>query len=517
MMEKQKQKKNNISFLLSYFKFYGNTFPIYYQKHSKYSSKLGLILGIITIIIIISLFIHDIILMLNRSNFNIIISEKNKINQTMNFSEIPFMIKLFSQNKNDLEVNVYKKKYNISNNKILINSYPIKIESCENSLFIKKYPEMDKFPLNDYLCLTPNQNLSIFGKYNDLNNNFETLSIILNINNNNIFFNNTFISVVFINYLIDHFDYKNPIFYQFKSKDIKIENEIYKKFIFYFSSLIYENDVGFFFNKNINYKFYSYKKSSIEFIKNSLNDNYNNNSLIEIEFSCFNQEIKYTRKSIKFDEFFSKLGGFIYFLSFIFQNITIYFSSKSLIVKIINSIIYQNISRVEVKRDIRKLSKCVNLNNLNRNVLNNSTHNLLLFKRFSVNVTNDKNYNNSRNLFNSLNTLNYRRNSYLKSKAKMEKKKLSISFIYYFIPFSCLKHYKKYDFIVMYNDILTSFLSIEKILPVIERGYKFFYDKGNDSSFQKISHNIFKIKKDENLTFSDFSRRPFTNNDSFIK
>ena len=99
----------------------------------------------------------------------------------------------------------------------------------------------------------------------------------------------------------------------------------------------------------------------------------------------------------------------------------------------------------------------------------------------------------------SFNTFN---NSYLKSKSKMQKKGISISFINYFIPFSCLKRYKKYDFLIVYNNILTSFLSIEKILPVIERGYTFFYDKGNDSSFQKGSHHIFKIIKDENIIFS---------------
>ena len=89
----------------------------------------------------------------------------------------------------------------------------------------------------------------------------------------------------------------------------------------------------------------------------------------------------------------------------------------------------------------------------------------------------------------SFNTFN---NSYLKSKSKMQKKR-NFNIFYYFIPFSCLKHYKKYDFLIVYNNILTSFLSIEKILPVIERGYTFFYDKGNDSSFQKRSHNFLKL------------------------
>ena len=110
----------------------------------------------------------------------------------------------------------------------------------------------------------------------------------------------------------------------------------------------------------------------------------------------------------------------------------------------------------------------------------------------------DKNSYN-KNLLISFNTFN---NSYLKSKSQMEKKGISISFINYFIPLSCLRRYKKYDFLIVYNNILTSFLSIEKILPVVERGYTFFYDKGNDSSFQKGSHNIFKIIKDDNYIFS---------------
>ena len=501
-MEYKKLKNHRDSFFLSFFSFYGNKFPLYYQKHSKYTSFLGIILGIFSIIIILILIINNIILLYNHSIFNIITLNNYKINQTLNFSEIPIMIKLSSQkNISDYSIKVFKKKYNILNSNIILDSYPIFIESCNDSSYKEKFPEMKQFSLSDFICIKPNQNLSIYNKYNDIINGFETFNIVLNINHSNFNFNNTFITIIFLNNNIDHFNYNNPIQYIFDNKNIKIEYGFKKKIIFYFSSILYENDIGFISKKYKSFNSFKFQKLFFESYKNYNNEfnTHNNNSLLEIEFSCNNKELKYLRKNLKFQDFFSKIGGFTFFLTFLFQKITIYFSTKSLILNIINSIIYQNLSRVEVKRDIRKLSKCVNINNLSRNVLNNSTHNLLLFKRLSVNLNNNDKSSYNKNVLMSYNTFN---NSYLKRKSKMEKKVISISFINYFIPFSCLKRYKKYDFLIVYNNILTSFLSIEKILPVIERGYTFFYEKGNDSSFQKVSYNIFKIIKDDNIIFS---------------
>lgn len=501
-MEYKRLKKKKNSFLLSFFSIYGNSFPLYYQKHTKYSSSLGIFLGILSIIIILLLIIHNIIFLFNHSIFDIISLNNYKINQTLNFSEIPIMIKLTSDKKiSDYSINVYKKNYNILNSNIIIDTYPIYIESCNDSSYKEKFPEMKQFSLSEFICIRPNQNLSIYNNYNDIINGFETFNIVFNVNKTNLHLNNTFISIIFLNNNIDHFNYNNPIQYMFDNKNFKIEYGLTKKFIFYFSSILYENDIGFISKKYKSFNSFKFQELLYDSYINYNNEFniFNNNSLLEIEFSCNNKELKYIRKNLKFQDFFSKIGGFIFFLTFLFQKITIYFSSKSLILNIINTMIYQNLSKVEVKKDIRKLSKCVNIHNLSRNVLNNSTHNLLFFKRLSCNFNKDDKNSYNKNLLISFNTFN---NSYLKSKSQMEKKGISISFINYFIPLSCLRHYKKYDFLIVYNNILTSFLSIEKILPVVERGYTFFYDKGNDSSFQKGSHNIFKIIKDDNYIFS---------------
>ena len=337
-MEYKRLKKKKNSFLLSFFSIYGNSFPLYYQKHTKYSSSLGIFLGVLSIIIILLLIIHNIIFLFNHSIFDIISLNNYKINQTLNFSEIPIMIKLTSDKKiSDYSINVYKKNYNILNSNIIIDTYPIYIESCNDSSYKEKFPEMKQFSLSEFICIRPNQNLSIYNNYNDIINGFETFNIVFNVNKTNLHLNNTFISIIFLNNNIDHFNYNNPIQYMFDNKNFKIEYGLTKKFIF--------------------------------------------------------------------------------FLTFLFQKITIYFSSKSLILNIINTMIYQNLSKVEVKKDIRKLSKCVNIHNLSRNVLNNSTHNLLFFKRLSCNLNRDDKNSYNKNLLISFNTFN---NSYLKSKSQME-------------------------------------------------------------------------------------------------
>ena len=263
-MEYKNSKKQRDSFFLSFFSFYEITFPLYYQKQSRYTSFLGIILGLLSIIIILILIVHNIIILYYHSIFNIITLNNYKINQTLNFSEIPIMMKLTSEkNISNYSLKVYKKKYNILNSKILIDSYPIFVESCKDSSYKEKFPEMKQF-LSDFICIKPNQNLSIYNKYNDIINGFETFTIVLNINNTNFNFNNTFITIIFLNNNIDHFNYNKPIQYIFDNKNIKIEYGLTNKIIFYFSTILYENDIGF-ISKNLkllillNFKNYFFK------------------------------------------------------------------------------------------------------------------------------------------------------------------------------------------------------------------------------------------------------------------
>ena len=109
-MEYKNSKKQRDSFFLSFFSFYGNTFPLYYQKQSRYTSFLGIILGLLSIIIILILIVHNIIILYSHSIFNIITLNNYKINQTLNFSEIPIMMKLTSEkNISNYSIKVYIK------------------------------------------------------------------------------------------------------------------------------------------------------------------------------------------------------------------------------------------------------------------------------------------------------------------------------------------------------------------------------------------------------------------------
>ena len=67
--------------------------------------------------------------------------------------------------------------------------------------------------------------------------------------------------------------------------------------------------------------------------------------------------------------------------------------------------------------------------------------------------------------------------------------KLTFSFINYILPFFCLKNFKNYQLLYIYSNIMYSYLSLEEILPSIERISRLCREDKNNEIISKTEYN----------------------------
>ena len=92
----------------------------------------------------------------------------------------------------------------------------------------------------------------------------------------------------------------------------------------------------------------------------------------------------------------------------------------------------------------------------------------------------------------------------------LHSQKLKISFLDYFLPYFILKKYKNYELLCVYHNIMHSYLSLEQLLPSIERCRKIF-QSGNPFLTKINENNIFSFRKinlEKNNFFSIISTNP---------
>ena len=186
-----------------------------------------------------------------------------------------------------------------------------------------------------------------------------------------------------------------------------------------------------------------------------------------------------------------------------------YFSRKNLVVDITNHLVCHSCIN-DCTKNLKKISKFINNENSNKE---------FLFHRHSLNLNNVQNYNiytknslnqNFSNDNNSKNRLNKRTISnsnivkyniklakFLNEKNNTSYQELKINYFDYLIPYFCLRKYKKYDLLCAYTDIMYSYLSIEEILPSIEKISKLLKEKNRDLFFKTKTENIFTYRKNE--------------------
>ena len=530
---------------------YGLSIPLRYNQRIKFNTLCGSILSIITILIIISILINFTISILNHKNFSIIqntiqITKKNIIN----FSKIPLLIGFINDGGRPLKIDEtyleiildkndhYPEKDENGIMKLKRISKRIKLEYCD----LNKHFGNDKNIINlikdyeyqNYLCPIPNQNLRIGGRWGDSVHGYDMLEFhIIKCENNSInnncknelemkkFFKNSYMSIIYLSQALNHHNVKHPINYNFRSEVFLIVNEHVKRYYYYFLPGEYLSDDGFFFVNKKKYDFYDYETTIIDFVDEEDQSYYSKNTLIEVAFSCTDRFIQIERNYQKFQDCFGNIGIYIRIIITIFQYISNYFSEKIFLIDVINNIF---------PPENEKKGKINNTNNKNYNFKVNK----LRFKKKDSNIDNNYNsnhiiisncnYNNpdfintnaSKMKNNILTTgviVNNYKNTHIDSSnfntnnspnsflINLENRgKIKLTFFEYICPFYLIEKSKKYKTILFYKHFIYNDISIEIIIPLIERISKIkninkghhFMSRLNSTFF---ATNIYESKK----------------------
>ena len=478
---------SNLEQIISKLNFFGINFPIRYRREKKYLSYMGILFSLITLILIISLSIKYIFDLFNYKNFIVIQNEIN-LDKTkiLDLSNSQIMVGLINNHGNPYNIN--NKFFNIimskqsfspflnNNNNInnknfnglnIINNI-IKFDFCNISELNYDMSFYKDFNFDNYLCPKKNESLFIKGRYGDIRKGFDIINIYIekciNSTENNNFceseekinkiLNNSYLSLYFIQETPNHYNVNNPIKKELRTDYFQINLNIKKLYLYNFIINDYYSDNGLFFPNKKKFSFPQINSLHLDTI------NFKEpNSELQIIFTCDDYQNEFYRKYNKIYDMCSNIGGILNFIFQFFQYLVCYFTEKIFIgdlnLKIVN-LDYFKKGNNYLLNDIMK-SK----NNINNSKSEMFSKNHLIFKNNLPNKNNKIKLSNiishnrrffQNNIHNFLKIANYK-----------------IPIYSYFLPFFIMKKYNKFIFLKYTSDFYKSFMSLENIIPIIER------------------------------------------------
>ena len=559
-----------LSKLIPIINIYGLSFPLRYKQKSKFTTKIGFILTILTLISIITVILIFLIEIFTYNVFSIIQnSEQTYGKKILNLSKVPILIGFINNSGHPIKIDpsyvnitLEKKEYYPELNKeekmiLRKESKLIKLENCDLNIHFNNNSNIINmikyYEYNNYLCPVPGQNLSIGGRFGDSIFGYDMLQInLIKCENNSyinyckskeemeFFFNNSYMSIIYLSDAVNHYDVNNPIKRNFRSEVFLIVSNTMKRYYYYFSPGIYKSDKGFLFKNEEIFNFFEYQNTIIDFVDNDEQNIYSGKTLIEITFTCMDRFIHYQRNYQKIQNCFGNIGGWIRIILIVCQFFSDFFSEKIFLLDIVNTIFPPLEHDKKIKRSLtnkffkdfkshvenksyneyNKSENNTNENNLiqliNNNNNNNNTNNILnnIFNNVSNINKNIKNKNKinkfdsismkAQNYINTNNNLiNYKikkdqsnyelNNGSINLEEKL--KKFYFRCFDYFLPFFVLRKGKRYKAITFYKKFIYTDISIDVLIPLVERitSYHFGkedFKKNEKKYFSKMNESV---------------------------
>ena len=475
--------KSQIRNILKKFDIFRVPILLRYKKRQHFSSNGTIILSFIVYFLSMIYCIFSLKDLISHKSYSFIINTKTEI-QSIDLSKTPIMLGLVTNEGTSIPLNssiniisyqkIFETEINEEGKEISVVKYNnIEMEFCNYSKYVNAYSEMRKYNLSNYLCIKSNQNITLNGRHRDFLYGFSTINFYLKqYNNNKLFLENYYYSLVYLSDIIDNDIYENPITKQFRSENFQITLNAYKKFFYSFSPIIYKSHNGLFFNNIHKYKSFMFNHIQLDFLNND-DDEYLYDkeyiSLIKIIFTSTEYYNEIIRKYLNFYHFCSNIGGTFEVVVGFFNSLAIYFSRKSIVVDLVNELVPSE------NRISNKSKQLINVKNRNL-----SSGNVKIYKKFktelkkknTIKITDDKSQ------IEKLNKtkIPYRNINFI-FEDSLEKQRFKISFVNYLLPFFYLRKKQKYQLLCIYSDYIDSYLSIEEMLPIIERMSKYFKEK----------------------------------------
>ena len=489
---------------------YGLDFHLFYKKEEKFYTIFDIILSLIFIVIfslVSLLYFKDI---LYKTNFSIIsnsIQLTGKEETKLDLSNSSLIFALFDYKGEQLDfnelyfsINLYKTEINLVNNKSIRSQFNLSLERCTNKTIPNQFKDLFnlRYNINELICVSQNQNLTIAGQYGDNFNLFDIIEFHVkkcenDTNNNfckseeeiNLYLSNTYFHIIYLNYFVDHYNSTYPINLLIKTDSFMTSLNNVKRYYYYFSPALYISDNGLIFNSKKEYNFVEYKKTYVEFVESEKFSYFSSKTFIEIAFSVHPYKTIYERRYVKLQDVLSNIGGFTNIICLIFGYISFYFSEKCFIIDISKTFINKNkvdhfnlnnsniigISLQKSKSNfisstrLLKNEKLLNINNtyskLSKKVFNNNyiKNYQINQKKFLTSFNDRKNFNFPNSDIINISTLF----------SKMFIKKYNYTIIDYCLPLFILKKMRNKNYIYCYEKIFKKYMSIEVMIPLFER------------------------------------------------
>ncbi len=519
--------------LLKEINIYGVDFKLLYQKENHYTTQLDIILSLFSIIFILMISIKYFSEYIHKKNFTIVTNYHPITNKIpINLSSNPIFFGLYDWKGKikridpsyctlTLDLNQHILFNNKSFERISTN---IKLLFCNESEETKKKMNFG-YDSEYHICVKPNQNLTISGRYGDRLNGFDILEAHLNKCKNssdskikcksedeiNQYLKNTFITLFYLNYEVDHYNISNPFSQNFRVNSFPISLNAIKRYFIYYTYSIYVQLTGIIFEKMNENFFYEFKDINIDFVEDETNSFYkNDNVVVEIVFTIWDKETKYIRKFPFIQDVLGDIGGLTGIITTVFQFISSFYSVKFFLVDFSNNLI--NNRKIDkryifntdikksltVKNNITQSSRSKFITDIKNNLKLNDNKNYIEIKTF------DKKKNEAfvkKNLVETLNKIAINTEGTPNSSvSNLEKNKQTNKFplLYYITPFFIFDNAKNNEIISCYNNTFKKFVSIEVMVPLLERLSIMIDMKQNDKYLFKIDSFLKKnIKKNQ--------------------
>ena len=509
--------------LISIIDLYGLSVPLRYQQKSKFNTIIGATLSLITIISIFTVLLIFIVDIFEHKDFKIIQnSEQIYGKKQVDFSKVPILIGFINDSGRPVKIDPSYVRIILDRNDhypeinsegimtLRRESFSIKLEYCDLNVHFYndteiidmiKYYEYDK-----YLCVVPGQNLTIAGRFGDSIHGYDMLEIHLikcentsekqncaNEEEMNAFYKNSYMSIIYLSEAVDHYDVYNPIRKSFRSEVFLVVSNSVKRYYYYFSPGTYASDTGYIFEKQEVFNYSEYQTTIIDFVDEEDQSFYSGETLVEVAFTSMDRYVHYERIYNKIQDCFGNIGGWIRIILTVCQVVSDFFSEKIFLLEIINTIFFEPDDNKQKKNVKKKKDK--NVNDINSASANEhlkskiSSNHLITKSLFDVNKTHifynnntNTNTNNQLEIINKNTNNNVNQNNKIKNNNNLNlinNQKFTFSCIDYFKPFCILNKGGKYKSISFYKNFIYTDISIDLLIPLVERISKMKFDKEN--------------------------------------
>ncbi len=521
--------------------FFGLSVHLRYHKKTQYNTKFGFLFSIIAIISCLIVILYYCIRVFKHDNFSIIQNTEQLYGKKiLNFSRVPLLIGFINDGGRPVEIDPKYIKITLDKNDhypeknkegimhLRRESTSIKLEYCDLNKHFNNDSEtiemINDYEYNKYLCVVPGQNLSIAGRFGDSIHGYDMLEIhLIKCENTSTynecasfdeikkFYKNSYLSILYLSETLNHYDFHNPIRKTFRSEVFTTVSNSVKRYYYYFAPGEYISDNGFVFQSNESFEFFEYQNTQLDFVDEEDQSYYSGQTLIEVSFSSVDKFITYERSYPKIQDSLGNIGGWIRIILTVCQFLSNYFSEKIFILDIIN--------KITVFKD-KKKSNNLSIRNNSNNKVNNSekldkqNQNYKKYKDIVKNnnyISNDSTSRNniqisrnSNNLFNTkdfggktaqnFEQLNHNQttNEELKYTFTVDQKeRIRISCLEYILPFWVLEKNKKHAYIILFKKCLYKDISLEVLIPLVERLSKMysFGEIVQSNYLSKINHS----------------------------